>query len=340
MTGFFKCLVATSFGVVVLAGSWVLADEVQFKNGDRLTGKIISAEVGKLKIKTTVAGEVEVDLSDVKTFATTGPITLRLKDGTSFTQPVAAAADGQVAVQGGAVAAQNVPLASIKKINPKESWTGAIVAGGLLTRGNSDTDAFNLMIDATRRTDNDRINLNAQYLYGRQRDNSTGDKSTSTDNWRIGGKYDYFFTPKFYGFVSAAIERDRIADLDLRLTPAVGVGYQWAESPRFNFSTEAGLAWVYESYRNQDSNDQISLKLAYHVDKQLHEGVKAFHNFTYFPSLESLSNYFLVTDAGIRADLTEKFFTEFKVEWKYDATPADNSSRSDLRYILGVGWNF
>ena len=44
--------------------------------------------------------------------------------------------------------------------------------------------------------------------------------------------------------------------------------------------------------------------------------------------------------SGIRADLTESFFTEFKVEWKYDPTPADDASRSDLRYILGVGWNF
>ena len=36
--------------------------------------------------------------------------------------------------------------------------------------------------------------------------------------------------------------RDRIAHLDLRVTPGVGAGYQWIERPDFNFSTEAGLS--------------------------------------------------------------------------------------------------
>ena len=46
------------------------ADEIVFNNGDRLTGKVLSADGGKLKIKTDVAGEVTVDLKDVKTFST------------------------------------------------------------------------------------------------------------------------------------------------------------------------------------------------------------------------------------------------------------------------------
>jgi len=33
-------------------------------------------------------------------------------------------------------------------------------------------------------------------------------------------------------------------------------------------------------------------------------------------------------------------FTEFKLQWNYDSTPAPGASRSDLRYILGVGWKF
>lgn len=319
----------------------VLADEVVFKNGDKLTGKIVSAEDGKLKIKSTVAGTVEVDLADVKTFSSDEPIALKLKDGTIIRQAVGAAEKpGEVAVKPGAVAAQNVPIDSIKTINQKESWTGSIVAGGLITRGNSDTEAFNLSADATRRTDIDRLNLNAQYLFGRQEDPTTGDKSTSTDNWRLGAKYDYFINEKLYAFGSFGVEKDRIANLDIRLTPAVGIGYQWIERKDFNFFTEAGLAYVYEDYEGEEASENISLKLAYHVDKKLRDGVAVFHNLTFYPSIEDISDYYLLTDAGIRADLTDSFFTEFKVELKYDATPASGSSRSDLRYILGVGWNF
>lgn len=318
-------------------------DEVQFKNGDRLTGDIVSADGGKLVMKTKVAGKVEIDMVDVKTFSTDKVARVKLNDGTIIQQPVAAGKEGQVAVAplgGAGGAAQPVAITSIKSINQNESWNGTLTAGGLITRGNSDTDAFNISFDFNRRTDSDRFDINGQYLFGRQRNQTTGDKETSTDNWRLGAKYDYFFTQKFYGFGSFGIEKDRIANLDLRLTPAVGVGYQWVERKDLNFSTEAGLAWVYENFSNDGTDDNISLKLAYHFDKQLMEGVKIFHNLTFYPSLENLNNYLLLTDAGIRASITDKMFTEFKVEYRYDSSPAPGASRSDLRYILGVGWNF
>jgi putative salt-induced outer membrane protein YdiY len=335
---------ATVLSALSLAAGAARADEVQFKNGDRLTGTIVSAEGGKLKIKTKVAGTVEVDLADVKTLSTDGPVKLKLVDGTVIQQPVAAGKEGQVAVQplgaAGGAASQPVAITSIKTINQNETWTGSFTAGGLVTRGSSDTDAVNVSFDLLRRTDNDRIIVNGQYLFGRQRNADTGEKTTSTDNWRLGAEYNYFFTKHWYGFASFGVERDRIADLDLRLTPAVGVGYQWAESKKHNFSTEAGLAWLYESYSNDGTNDSIALKLAYHYDRQLNDGVKLFHNFTIYPSLEDISDYLILTDLGVRAALTDKMFTEFKVELRYDSTPAPGASRSDLRYILGVGWSF
>ncbi|MGB7157078.1 MAG: hypothetical protein WBD40_03365 [Tepidisphaeraceae bacterium] len=61
----------------------VRADEILFKNGDKLTGKIVSADAGKLVIETAVAGTVTVDMANVKTFSTDAPLDLRLKDGST-----------------------------------------------------------------------------------------------------------------------------------------------------------------------------------------------------------------------------------------------------------------
>lgn len=330
-----------ALAVIGLCAPPLQADEVVFNNGDRLTGKVVSAMDGKLKIRTAVAGTVEVSLTDVKTFSTDGPILLRLKDGTVINQQVAAAEQaGQIAVQPGAIAAQELPIASIRSINVNEAWSGSVVAGALFTRGNSDTDAFNLSADAIRRTNVDRLNLEGQYLFARQRDQDTGVKSTSADSWRLGAKYDRFLTEKFYAFASIGVEKDRIAGLNMRLTPAIGVGYQWVERPDLNFSTEAGLAWVLEDYEDEGNSENVSLKLAYHVDRTIRENISVFHNLAFYPSIENISDYYLLTDAGIRADLTDHFFTEFKVELKHDGTPAQDSSRSDLRYIVGVGWKF
>src|SRR4051812_4318429 len=92
---------------VVLAGllcaSLARADEIQFNNGDKLTGEILSAEGGKLKFKSKMAGTVELDMADIKTFSTDKPVALKFEDGTIVKQEVAAGADGQVGVKAGAV---------------------------------------------------------------------------------------------------------------------------------------------------------------------------------------------------------------------------------------------
>lgn len=154
------------------------------------------------------------------------------------------------------------------------------------------------------------------------------------------GKYDKFWTQKFYSYATARLEHDRIALLYYRVTPGVGVGYQWYESPGFNFNTEAGVSYVHEEFDNDGSNDFIALRLAYHIDKKLNEKVGLFHNLEYLPAFEDPGDYLLNTDAGIRADVTKNFFSEFKVEWKRDSTPAPGALQNDTRFVLGVGWSF
>jgi putative salt-induced outer membrane protein YdiY len=330
--------------LVLPATSTLRADEILFNNGDRLTGTVVSAEGGKLTVKTAVAGEVKVDLKDVKTFSSDQPVELQLSDGSTVKDRVAPATQpGTVRTAGsGAVQAQPVALSDVKKINPKPvQWTGSVLAGGMLTRGNTDTDNFNLSANAVRRAEDDRTTLGAGYLFGRQRPADGGTKETTTDNWFAQGKYDYFFAPKWYAYANARVEHDTIANLELRFTPGVGVGYQWVESSDFNFSTEGGITYVYEKYEDDAASDNhFAARFAYHVDKRVNERVTLFHNLEYLPSIEDLNDFNLNADAGMRVSLTERMFSELKAEWRRDQTPAPDRQKDDFRYILSLGWGF
>ena len=328
---------AAAAALVFLVAATASADEVRFKNGDRLTGTITSAEGGKLKITTKVAGDVTVDFKDVDTFSTDKPAAVHMKDGTVVRDRVDAADAGTVRPAGGAA----LPLADVESINPnRDRWTGSVVVGGLISRGNTDTTSLNVSAEASRRTLKDRLSGSASYVYSRERDPDDGDKTTTADNWSLGAKYDYFFTKKVYGVAAIRAEHDRIADLNLRLTPSLGVGYQWVESPDFNFNTEAGLAWVYEDYEGADADDHVAGRLAYHVDKKFNEKVSVRHNLEYLPSLEDGGDFNMLADAALRTSLTKTMFAELKVEWKYDATPAPDAAKNDQRFLLGVGWAF
>jgi putative salt-induced outer membrane protein YdiY len=331
-------------GLVVslaLAGR-AAADEILFLNGDRLTGKIVSADAGKLTIKTENAGEVTVDLAKVKTFSTDEPIVIKTGD-TTLSSKVTGGADGTVQVvpvAGGTP--QVVALKDVAKINPPPvKWTGSIVGNALITTGNSETENFGISLNAVRRTELDRITLAGAYYYGRQQIKDTDQKETTIDNWFLFGKYDYFLTKQVYLYGSTRVEQDNIADLNLRLTLSGGAGYQWFERPTFNFFTEAGLAWVYEDFKHDGTDDHAAARLAYHVDWTPVKPLKFFHNLEYLPNITDwFGDYNLNLDAGLRATVYEGFFAEAKIELRYDSTPAPGAKKEDVRYLFGVGWSF
>lgn len=335
-----KWLLSTAVASALCAGP-ALADEIVFNNGDKITGKIVSADGGTLVINTAVAGEVKVNLKDVKTFSTDEPLEIRLSDGTTIKQKIAAGDAGTFSLApGGALQPQAVPLTSVDKINPPPvKWTGNIAAGLLISQGNVDSEQYNLSLEAVRRADKDRITVTGSYIFGTTED-ADGNDVTTNDAWKMTGKYDYFVDKKWYLFAGASFEKDRVANLDLRFVPSGGVGYQWVERPGFNFSTEAGIAWVYEDYRNADSEDFIAAKLAYHVDYAVNDQVTLFHNLTYLPSLEDISDYNIIADAGVRASLTRSMFAEAKIVLDYDPSPAPGSEDLNTKYIASVGWKF
>ena len=317
------------------------ADEINFKNGDRLTGKIETYDGSKLTVSGTPVGTVSVELKNVKTFSTADTANIVLKDGTILRQKIVPGPEGQISVAAhDAVPARSYPIAVVKTINPPPvKWTGNLVVGGTITRGNTNTDDFNAALHAQRKRERDRLTFDAGYLYSREHVPNDGIHETQ-NNWFTEGKYDYFFSKKFYGYADARAERDVIAKIDLRLTPGLGVGYQWVDTPKWKFNTEAGASWLYRSYSNDGSSESASLRLAYHLIGKLNDKVSIFHDFEYFPGLDRLSNYYFDTDAGIRTDITKNFFTQFKVDYRYESQPAPGRGSNDIRYILGVGWNF
>jgi putative salt-induced outer membrane protein YdiY len=215
------------------------------------------------------------------------------------------------------------------------------VAGAALTRGNTESSTANFGAEATRRTDNDRLYLGAGYYFANQRDNNTGENSTSADNWFLKGKYDYFFTKKFFGYANMKYEKDRIAYLDMRLTPGAGAGYQWIENARFNFFTEAGLTYVHEKYTDPDEiRNYAAARGAYHFNFVINDHLKGFHNLEVIPNIEDVQAVLVYTDVGLRAAMTERLFLEGKAQLAYNSQPADNREKKDMRYTLGIGWTF
>ena len=324
----------------------IQADEIIFTNGDHLTGKIIHLVEGKMLFKSDVIGDVPIDISKIKTFSTDAPIAVHLKDETVLLQKIVNAEPGKFGIEGaGTVKAQDFELASISSINPPvkplPKWTGNISVGVTSTHGNTKSQSMSGSFNISKRTHNDRTTVSMDYAKTKQEDKVTGVDEVTEDWWRSKGKYDYFFTKKLFGFVDGRYEKDAIAELDRRMIIGGGAGYQWIESEDLSFSTEFGMASLYEKFDNQtDSNSEISMQAGYNFDKTLMKNVKFIHDLTYYPSTGSFSDYYLTSTGEIRTNLTSSMFASFKAIFNYDATPAIGSGKTDTKYLLGIGYNF
>ena len=328
---------------VMLLAQTGYSDEVKFTNGNSLTGKIVRLTNGKLVFNSDVAGEITAELSNVQTLSSDEPITVNLKDSTSITQRLLAGEAGKFSIQGSdAINTQKFNVADIASINPPiPKWTGDLSAGLTSTHGNTKTQSITGSAKLKKRTEKDRTTISADYAKTTQEDPVTGEDEAIEDWWKAKAKYDYFFSKKMYGYIDTRYEKDAVAELDRRVTVGVGGGYQWIESDAMNFSTEFGLASLYEKFDNQtDSNSEISFQVGYNFDKKLRKNLSFIHELTYYPAIDKFSDYYLTTTGELRANFTKTFFANFKTILDYDATPAIGAHKTDIKYFLGLGYSF
>ena len=271
------------------------ADEILFKNNERLIGTIVRMENAKVVFKSELAGEVEVDLAQVKSLTTKSIMKLHLNDGSIVRCSDIKANEAGLTIKGSGV--ESIVLNDIKAINPRVipdvEWKGNITAGFNSTNGNTYNEQANISINVVRRSKKTRLRIDGIYLAARDEDSSTGDKKTSEENFTLKSKYDYFFSKKLFGYLSGSLKKDHIADLDYRTIYGCGLGYQWIEEESLKFSTDAGQALLKEKYTSKidgtsqvTRRDDLSLQFSYNYLWKPNQITVILSNMSYTPAID------------------------------------------------------
>jgi len=324
--------------IVVSDPVYSFADVVYFDNGDKLSGDIASLVENKLTLENTPVGKVEIDTAKVKTFTTEEPIDIYFMDGESESKIVEKSDGGQIAVKtDGLDELKQVKIGDIYRLGPLDDaviWSGNVRSGLNGSNGDSDTLNFNAGFNLQRRSLRDRTRLNAEYIF------QQSDGETDENKWFSDLQYDYFISDDVYSFSLFRIEQDESSDLDLRTILSTGLGYQWIEKKDLKFSTEAGLSWLYEDFSTGMSDNKLTLRLAYNYENNLWDKVRFFNNFEIYPKITDPSDFFLTTTAGLRTNVSKTIFTEAKVIYEYDSTPAEGNGKNNVNYLFSLGMNF
>lgn len=334
-------IIALVLGITCSVNSF--ADEVIFKNGERVTGKVIDLLDGTIKITSDTMGDVSAPLDSISTFSTEAPLEIHFMDGSVFTKDILAHEDGWIKIAVGPdLQPMEFKIADIEKINPPEvQWKGNITIGASISRGNSHTQDFYGSLKAVRRSEVDRISIEGNYLGKREKDDTTGRKYTSERKTAFQLKYDYFFTDDIYGYAMGRMVRDASAELDIRFTAGTGAGYQIYETETFDLAVEGGLTWTSEQYKDlTDDASYLGARAAYGLEKDFNSYVTFFNRVEWNQAFEGEGGHLAYAEAGLRSSFIDSMFAEFKTILTWDSTPADSAKRTDVTYLFSLGWTF
>jgi putative salt-induced outer membrane protein YdiY len=230
-----------------------------------------------------------------------------------------------------------IDLSEVKAINPTPLESGLKIKARLnigvnVKTGNTDTEEYDVDGKVSLRSEKNRLILYGEY----ELDKADGDKTSESSKGF--GKYDRFLTKKFYIYGSTFFETDVNKDLDLRLIPSVGPGYQFYETELTNLSVELGPAYVIERFDESEDDEYMAGLWRINFDHYLFEKIFQFFHFDQGTlSFEDTSDIIILSRTGIRMHLYKYFNLTAQWNWDWDNTPAPGDDRSDHEYILSVG---
>ncbi|VVM81132.1 hypothetical protein PS862_02596 [Pseudomonas fluorescens] len=322
---------------VFTASTPLLADTVWLKNGDKLSGKIILFDGGKLLIQTEYAGAVPIDWKQVKTLESDQQLLVKQDAYTGEkAKALHAAEDGKVTLANGD-GPKTVELASIQQmLKPKPvvedmMWKGNIDVALDYQRAEKDTDDYDVDFKTSAR--HGRWRHTAEGEYNRE----FQDDVVTTDNWRGEYSLDRFLTDKWFWQGRLVYKRDKVEDLARQRTVGTGPGYQFWDDELGAFSLGSLLNRTDYEYSDGGKDNFYSVAMKWDYNRYLvGKKVEFFTNGEVGKPLGNVADYALDAEVGLRYKVTDWASLNLKAE-RDIIKGSDEADLSKTRYTAGFG---
>ena len=317
-------------------------DIVMLRNGDRLSGDIVSLEFGILTLKTDNMSTLSIEWPAVQSVTSKFDFAIERRDGSRYHGVIATTADGADLMVESEEGAARIPMQEVERISrfSPQFWdriNGALAVGFSYTKSSAiQVGSVNFNANYRSTTVDSNLAFSA---------NTTKDSSGKTTNRALITSGVQFLrqSRNFWGLLGS-LERDQALGIDARLTGGAALGRRFVQS---NFTEVTGIAglvateeWIVD---NPSSKTSLELVLggSWQVYKFIDPKTRLDLGLYVFPSLTESGRY---RSTGNLA-LTHKFPHDITLGLtgylSYDNQPPDpTAEKSDYGITLNVGWTF
>jgi len=319
------------------------SDVVALRNGDHISGDIVSLEFGILTLKTDNMSTLSIEWPAVRSLASKFAFAIERRDGSKYYGVVATSADGKdllVRRENGATA--RIPMDEVERISRfSPSFWDRIT--GALSVGFSYTKSSAIEVGS--------VNFNASYR-SRSVDgtlafssNTTKDSSGSTTNRVLLTSGVQFLrqSRNFWGLLGS-LERDQALGIDARLVGGAAVGRRFVQAGYTELTGIAGIVateeWIVDDPTPKTSLEAV-LGGSWNVFKFIEPKTRLDLGLYVFPSLTESGR---VRSTG-NLSLTHKFPHDWTLGLtgylSYDNRPPEpTAEKSDYGVTFNLGWSF
>lgn len=312
-----------------------VADELRMKNGDRLTGEIVRMEKELLIFRATYAEEkLGISWAEVDCISSERNLPMEFKDSEFLIGRISCPESGKFQIENALLGKSNpTSLQQLISVNPS-TYSGVFNLGGILYRGNTDSRALNVATRFQVRTRKHRFTVDAKHNYGEANGVVTARNSAASL------KYDFFARDKVYSYAHSLSEQDYFANLNLRSSEGLGMGYQFFDTRQLSLFAEMGVSYFNEDVIIGVDKRSAAGRWAVGLDwEAVPKRLMLFHRQEGYFSGNS-NSVTLRAEQGLRVPLIDNVSANFEVDYRFNRYPEAGKKKTDMNVILGVTYEY
>jgi len=329
-------LVIRLLSLLMLFAAPANADEVWLVNGDSFSGTVQILQNGVLTFRTLFSDVVKVPWREIAGLATTREVRVTVRNRGWRIARIVPGPEGSLRLLTNIGVSVDTPLNDVVTIVRPQSgiiMTSRAEAGGLVATGASNVSSLHLAGLITWRTLQNQtsvdLNVNGAKTAGFQ----TARNLASTF------RHQEFLTDHIYANGNLILNNDVFRDLDLRVAPGVGIGYQTLRYDVVSFSIDGGGGYVSELHRVEADRSywaaRETIKFEWFV---MPRRLQIYHQEDGYFGLTGGENQFVQTRSGVRLIVVGGLLMSAELGLNYDRRPSLGQGSVDRRFAITLGY--